>query len=263
MRFISWNVNGLRAIVKKNFYEVFERFGADLFAIQETKLQPDQLDVEIPGYDVYLSSAARKGYAGTAVFCREALKPERVLYGLGREALDQEGRITALDLGAFWFVNVYTPNSQNELARIDFRVEWDEAFREFVVGLHDGILPDGSVVAAKPVVICGDFNVAHEDIDLKNPEPNRGVSGFSDEERGGMTKLLNAGFVDTFRYLHPDQGGIYTWWSYLRRARRTNAGWRIDYFLVSEDLADRVLSASIYDEVLGSDHCPVGLELEI
>lgn len=240
---------------------MFATFDADIFGLQETKLQPDQLVLEMPGYDIYLSSAERKGYAGTAVLCRQEV--QRCLTGLGLSHLDQEGRITALELEPFWFVDVYTPNSQNELARIDFRMEWDDAFRDFVSGLHQGILPDGSSIGAKPVVICGDFNVAHQDIDLKNPDTNRGNSGFSDEERDGFSELLAAGFVDTFRLLHPDQTGIYTWWSYQRRARRTNAGWRIDYFLVSEDLKSAVESASIYDDVLGSDHCPIGLDLRI
>ena len=260
MRFISWNVNGLRAVLKKNFYEVFDAMNADIFAIQETKCQPDQVDIEIPGYHAYFSFAQKKGYSGTAVFTRE--EPLQVLHGLGDEYLDQEGRIVACEYPDFWFVNVYTPNSQMELARIDHRMQWDDAFRDFCKGLEEGMLPDGSSAQPKPVVMCGDFNVAHNDIDLKNPEPNRGVSGFSDQERGKLQELLDAGFTDTFRYLHPDQAGIYTWWSYLRRARRTNAGWRIDYFLVSNSIRDRIESATIYDEVEGSDHCPVGLELE-
>lgn len=261
MKFVSWNVNGLRAVLKKNFYEVFDQFGADVFAVQETKCQPDQVEVELPGYRQYFSYAEKKGYSGTAVFTRE--EPERVLHGLGDEYLDREGRICALELERLWFVDVYTPNAQRELARIDHRMQWDDAFREFVCGLAEGTLPDGSHAAPKPVVMCGDFNVAHEDIDLKNPGPNRGAAGFSDEERGKLNELLDAGFVDTYRALHPDETGRYTWWSYQRRARLTNAGWRIDYFLVSDQLSDRIVSASIYDEVLGSDHCPVGLELDL
>lgn len=259
MRFISWNVNGLRAVLKKNFYEVFDALNADIFAIQETKCQPDQVDIEIPGYHSYFSFAQKKGYSGTAVFTRE--EPLQVLHGLGDDYLDQEGRIVACEYPHFWFVNVYTPNSQTDLARIDHRMQWDDAFRDFCKGLEEGTLPDGSTAQPKPVVMCGDFNVAHNDIDLKNPDANRGVTGFSDEERGKLQELLDAGFTDTFRYLHPDQEGIYTWWSYLHRARRTNAGWRIDYFLVSNSIRDRIESATIYDEVDGSDHCPVGLEL--
>ena len=261
MRFISWNVNGLRAVVKKNFLEVFESFGADIFAIQETKMQEGQLELDLPGYYQYFSYAEKKGYSGTAVFSRH--EPLSVLHGLGNEYLDQEGRITALEFSTFWFVDVYTPNSQNGLARIGHRMEWDDAFRDFCKGLEEGILPDGSPSDPKPVVICGDFNVAHQDIDLKNPEPNRGVSGFSDEERSKFGELLDAGFIDTFRLLHPDEAGIYTWWNYRYRARATNAGWRIDYFLISRSLEDKVIAASIYDEVLGSDHCPVGLELDL
>lgn len=261
MRFVSWNVNGIRAVLKKNFLEVFDAFGADIFAIQETKCQEGQVELDLPGYHQYWSAAEKKGYSGTAVFCRE--EPLRVLYGLGIAHLDTEGRIVACEFPDFWFVNVYTPNSQMELARIDHRMEWDDAFRDFCKGLEGGMLPDGTTSNPKPVVMCGDFNVAHEDIDLKNPEPNRGVSGFSDEERGKLDALIDAGFVDTFRLLHPEDTGRYTWWSYRFRARSTNAGWRIDYFFVSNALADKVVAATIYDDVEGSDHCPVGLELDI
>lgn len=261
MRFISWNVNGIRAVLKKNFTEVFDRFDADVFAIQETKCQPGQVELDLPGYHQYWSSAEKKGYSGTAVFCKQ--EPLQVLHGLGIPHFDREGRLVALEFPAFWFVNAYVPNSQMGLARIDYRMEWDDAFRDFCLGLQQGVLPDGAAAHPKPVVMCGDFNVAHTDIDLKNPGPNRGASGFSDEERGKLDELLDAGFVDTFRSLHPDATGIYTWWSYQRRARRTNAGWRIDYFLVSENLAPKIESASIYDEVDGSDHCPVGLALDV
>ncbi len=261
MRFISWNVNGLRAVLKKNFYEVFDQFNADIFAVQETKCQPGQVELDVPGYHQYYSYAEKKGYSGTAVFTRE--EPLRVLHGLGDDYLDQEGRVCALEFDQFWFVDVYTPNAQMDLARIDHRMQWDDAFRDFCKGLEQGILPSGEAAAPKPVVMCGDFNVAHNDIDLKNPGPNRGNAGFSDEERGKLDELLAAGFVDTFRYLYPDVAEKYTWWSYRYRARRTNAGWRIDYFLVSEALADKIEGASIYDEVEGSDHCPVGLELDI
>lgn len=259
MKLVSWNVNGLRAVLKKNFMEVFCAFDADIFAVQEIKLQEGQIDLDLPGYHQYWSYAVKKGYSGTAVFSKE--EPLRVLHGLGDEYLDQEGRICALEFPGFWFVDVYTPNSQAELARIDHRMQWDDAFRDFCLGLQEGSLPDGGAASPKPVVICGDFNVAHNDIDLKNPDTNRGASGFSDQERGKLEELLDAGFVDTFRALHPDAVGCYTWWSYRFRARATNAGWRIDYFLVSEALLPRVEAAEICPEVEGSDHCPVMLRL--
>lgn len=285
MRFVSWNVNGIRAVLKKNFLEVFDAFDADIFAIQETKCQVGQVELDLPGYHQYWSAAEKKGYSGTAVFTRE--EPLRVLHGLGNEYLDAEGRIVACEFPRFWFVNVYTPNSQMELARIDHRMEWDDAFRDFCKGLEEGVLPAGVPVERpalgeghvaiselpltqpgetadpKPVVMCGDFNVAHQEIDLKNPGPNRGKAGFSDEERGKFTDLLEVGFVDSFRHLHPDVTGAYSWWSYRFKARQTNAGWRIDYFLVSDELAPKIQSACIYDEVYGSDHCPVGIELEL
>ncbi len=302
MRLISWNVNGLRAVLKKDFMGIFEEFDADVLALQETKLQAGQVDLELPGYYQFWSYAERKGYSGTAVFCKE--RPLQVLHGLGDEHLDQEGRIVAAEFESFWFVDVYTPNAQNELARIDHRMQWDDAFRDFCKGLEAGVLPagvpverpavDGAQVEAepdqdaaaefgcghvdaaalprteagetahpKPVVMCGDFNVAHNEIDLKNPGPNRGNAGFSDEERGKFTDLLDAGFTDTFRTLHPDLEGAYSWWSYRFKARQNNAGWRIDYFLVSDAIADQVESAGIYSEVMGSDHCPVGVELAI
>lgn len=303
MRFISWNVNGLRAVLKKDFLETFAQFGADIFALQETKCQPGQVELELPGYHQFYSYAQKKGYSGTALFCKD--EPLQVLHGLGNAYLDTEGRILAAEFPAFWFVNVYTPNSQNGLARIDHRMQWDDAFREFCKGLEEGTVPanvpvsrpeggqtasqteaaafvayvqakdadaamdalprtgGGERTSPKPVVMCGDLNVAHQDIDLKNPGPNRGMSGFSDEERAKMDALQEAGFVDTFRALHPDTTGAYTWWSYLRRARATNAGWRIDYFLLSASLRDRIEAASIYSEVEGSDHCPVGLDLRL
>ena len=261
VRFVSWNVNGIRAVLGKDFMDVFDHFDADIFALQETKCQAGQVELDLPGYHQFWSYAERKGYSGTAIFCRE--EPERVLHGLGIPHLDREGRIVAAEFDRFWFVDCYTPNAQAELARIDHRMEWDDAFREFCVGLEAGMLPDGSRTPGKPVVMCGDLNVAHHDIDLKNPGPNRGNAGFSDQERGKLDELLEAGFVDTFRYVHPDLAEVYTWWSYQRRARRTNAGWRIDYFLVSESLAPRIAGASIYGEVYGSDHCPIGLELEL
>lgn len=261
MRFVSWNVNGLRAILKKNFMEVFDALGADIFAVQETKLQEGQVDLDLPGYHQFWSYAQKKGYSGTVVFSKR--EPLQVLHGLGDDYLDQEGRICALEFPEFWFVDVYTPNSQAELARIDHRLQWDDAFREFCLGLQDGMLPTGEKTQPKPVVMCGDFNVAHEDIDLKNPDTNRGVSGFSDEERGKLQELLDAGFADTFRALHPQATGMYTWWNYRFRARNTNAGWRIDYFLVSRSLVPKIEAADILTDVMGSDHCPVMLELAL
>ena len=261
MRFVSWNVNGLRAALGKGFEDVFAAFNADLFALQETKLQEGQIELDLPGYFDYWSYAQKKGYSGTAVFTKH--EPMQVLHGLGDEYLDAEGRVCALELPEFWFVNVYTPNAQRELARIDHRMQWDDAFREFCKGLEEGTLPNGSAATPKPVVMCGDFNVAHQEIDLKNPASNRGNAGFSDEERGKFTELIEAGFTDTFRVLHPDLTGAYSWWSYRFNARANNAGWRIDYFLVSDVLAPKVEAAEIHNEVLGSDHCPVALDLAL
>ena len=262
MRFVSWNVNGLRAALKKGFEESFLAFDADIFALQETKLQAGQVELDLPGYHDFWSYAEKKGYAGTAVFAKQ--EPLQALHGLGFPYLDTEGRICALEFPAFWFVDVYTPNSQPELARIDHRMEWDDAFREFCKGLEAGSLPQGAENAApKPVVICGDFNVAHNEIDLKNPGPNRGNAGFSDEERDKFTKLVGAGFTDTFRHLYPEATGAYSWWSFRANARANNTGWRIDYFLVSESLAPKIESASIFPEVQGSDHCPVALEIDL
>ena len=259
MRFVSWNVNGLRAILKKGFEDVFAELNADVFALQETKLQAGQVDLDLPGYHDYWSYAERKGYSGTAVFSRQ--EPARVLHGLGVQELDTEGRICALELPELWFVDVYTPNAQQELARIDHRMKWDDAFRDFCLGLREGTLPNGESCQPKPVVMCGDFNVAHQEIDLKNPGPNRGNAGFSDEERGKFSELLAAGFHDTWRELHPDTVGVYSWWSYRLNARKNNAGWRIDYFLASNELMPRVERTDIYGEVMGSDHCPVGLTI--
>lgn len=261
MRLISWNVNGLRAVLKKDFLETFGELDADVFALQETKLQEGQVELDLLGYHMFWSYAEKKGYSGTAVFCKE--RPLRELHGLGDDYLDQEGRIVALEFEKFWFVDVYTPNAQNELARIDHRMQWDDAFRDFCKGLEEGVLPTGERADAKPVIMCGDFNVAHQEIDLKNPGPNRGNAGFSDEERGKFTDLLAAGFTDTFRKLHPDVTGAYSWWSYRFKARQNNAGWRIDYFLVSDELAEKVESANIYSEVFGSDHCPVGIDIAL
>jgi exodeoxyribonuclease-3 len=249
LKLVSWNVNGIRAATKKGFNEFFDQVGADLFALQETKLQEGQITLDLPGYQEYWSYAERKGYSGTAVFSR--IEPLQVLHGLGDDALDSEGRICALEFPGFWFVNVYTPNAQDKLARIDHRLAWDDAFCAFATGLS----------AEKGVVICGDLNVAHAEIDLKNPGPNRGNAGFSDEERDNFTKLLDAGFIDTFRSVNPLLTGAYSWWSYRFHARENNAGWRIDYFLVSESLKEAAADPSIYDDVYGSDHCPVGLTL--
>ena len=253
LRFISWNVNGLRAVVKKDpsFADVFEALDADVFALQETKLQEGQLELDLPGYVQTWSYAERKGYSGTAVFSRE--EPLQVVRQIGCPCADDEGRVCALEFDRFWFVNVYTPNAKNELARLDERLEWDAAYREFLRGL----------AAQKPVVTCGDFNVAHEEIDLKNPKTNRGNAGFSDEERASFSELLAAGFTDTFRAQHPDLEGAYSWWSYRFNARKNNAGWRIDYFLVSDEVADQIVDASIHNEVFGSDHCPVELRIRL
>ncbi len=262
MKFVSWNVNGLRAAIKKGFEDVVSELNADVVALQETKLQEGQIELNIAPYKNYWSYAQRKGYSGTAVLSKS--KPLSVLHGLGIEELDHEGRICALEFENFWFVNVYTPNAQDGLARIDFRMKWDDAFRNFCKGLEVGTLPNGLGAAEpKPVVMCGDFNVAHQEIDLKNPKSNRGNAGFSDEERGKFSELLNAGFTDTFRLLNPDATGAYSWWSYRFNARKNNAGWRIDYFLVSESLNDAILDASIRSDIYGSDHCPVVLELDI
>lgn len=251
MKLVSWNVNGLRAVAKKGFEETFRSFDADVFAIQETKLQEGQSPIDFPDYQEYWSYAEKKGYSGTAVFSKR--EPENVLHGIGDSRFDVEGRVTALEFPEFWFVCVYTPNAQPKLARLDYRMAFEDAFREFL----------GERAQEKGVVVCGDMNVAHEPIDLARPLDNVGNPGFSDEERGKFDELLDSGFVDTFRQLHPDQAGIYSWWSYRTRARERNVGWRIDYFLVTESLRGWVERAEIHDEVLGSDHCPVELELAI
>ena len=251
MKFISWNVNGLRACLKKGFMESFRQLDADIFALQETKMQPDQAILELPGYRQYWNSAEKKGYSGTAVFTRH--EPMAVTYGLGIEEHDHEGRVITLEFADYYFVTVYTPNSKRELERLAYRMEWEDAFRAYLLALD----------AKKPVIVCGDLNVAHKEIDLKNPKTNRRNAGFTDEEREKFTELLAAGFTDTFRALYPDKEGIYTWWSYLRKARETNAGWRIDYFVTSERLQGSIKEATIHNEIFGSDHCPVGLELDI
>ena len=251
MKFISWNVNGLRACLKKGFMESFRQLDADIFALQETKMQPDQAILDLPGYRQYWNSAEKKGYSGTAVFTRH--EPMAVTYGLGLEEHDHEGRVITLEFADYYFVTVYTPNSKRELERLAYRMEWEDAFRAYLLALD----------AKKPVIVCGDLNVAHKEIDLKNPKTNRRNAGFTDEEREKFTELLAAGFTDTFRALYPDKEGIYTWWSYLRKARETNAGWRIDYFVTSERLQGSIKEATIHNEIFGSDHCPVGLELDI
>ena len=251
MRFISWNVNGLRACINKGFEESFSQMNADVFCLQETKLQAGQVNLSLPGYFQYWSYAEKKGYSGTAVFSRE--EPLSVSIGLGIPDLDTEGRIITLEYDNFYLVNCYTPNAQDGLKRIDHRMAWEDAFRSYLMKLDE----------TKPVIVCGDLNVAHQEIDLKNPKSNRGNAGFSDEERGKFSDLLASGFTDTFRYLNPDAAGIYSWWSYRYNARANNAGWRIDYFLVSNRLQDKILSAAIHNEIFGSDHCPVELELSM
>ena len=251
MKFISWNVNGLRACVGKGFQDYFDTINADFFCLQETKLQEGQIDLPLPGYEQFWNYAQKKGYSGTAIFAKEV--PLSVTYGVGAEELDTEGRLITLEYPDFYLVTCYTPNAQQGLARIDHRLKWDDAFRNYLCALDQ----------KKPVIACGDLNVAHQEIDLKNPASNRGNAGFSDEERESFGRLLEAGFVDTFRHLHPDVTGVYSWWSYRFNARKNNAGWRIDYFLVSDRLAEKISATPIYSEVMGSDHCPVGLELEI
>ena len=250
MKCISWNVNGLRACLKKGFMESFVKLDADVFALQETKMQPEQAILDLPGYRQYWNSAERKGYSGTAVFSR--IEPLAVTYGLGIEEHDHEGRVITLEFPDCYFVTVYTPNSKRGLERLAYRMEWEDAFRAYLVALD----------AKKPVIVCGDFNVAHTEIDLKNPKTNRQNAGFTDQERAKMTNLLSNGFTDTFRFLHPDQV-TYSWWSYRFRAREKNAGWRIDYFLVSDRLRDKIAAADIHTDVMGSDHCPVEVQLDI
>jgi len=251
MRLISWNVNGLRACVGKGFLDFFDEIRADAVCLQETKMQPDQLTLELEGYQQYWNSAIKKGYSGTAIFTK--MQPLSVKNGMDIPEHDTEGRVITCEFEDFYLVTVYTPNAQSELARLDYRMTWDDAFREFLLELD----------AQKPVIVCGDMNVAHKEIDLKNPGPNRGSAGFTDEEREKFTKLLDAGFTDTFRHLHPDLIGAYSWWSYRFKARQNNAGWRIDYFLVSDRIKDKIVTASILPEVMGSDHCPVMLEIEL
>lgn len=251
MKLISWNVNGIRACLDKGFLDVFKALDADFFCLQETKAQPHQVALELAGYEQFWYSAEKKGYSGTAIFAKQ--KPLSVRYGVGVEALDHEGRLITLEYPEFYLLTCYTPNAQDGLKRIDHRMQWEDAFRAYLQSLDE----------KKAVIVCGDLNVAHEEIDLKNPKSNRGNAGFSDEERGKFSELLAAGFTDTFRALYPDMTGAYSWWSYRNRARQNNAGWRIDYFLVSNRLREKVQTASIYSEIYGSDHCPVGLELNL
>ena len=250
MRLISWNVNGLRAAVKKGFIENFNALDADIFCLQETKLQAGQIELELPGYHQYWCYAEKKGYSGTAVFTRE--EPISVSYNLGYPEHDMEGRVITCEYPDFYLVCVYTPNSQNELKRLDYRMTWEDAFRAYLMELDK----------AKPVVACGDMNVAHEEIDLKNPSTNHMNAVFTDQERGKMSELLASGFTDSFRYLYPDKRDAYSWWSFRAAARERNVGWRIDYFICSDRLRERVEDAKIYPEIMGSDHCPVGLELK-
>lgn len=249
MRFISWNVNGLRACMQKGFLDYLKNAEADFFCLQETKLQAGQIDLTLDGYEQYWNYAQKKGYSGTAIFTRH--HPISVKYGMGIPEMDTEGRLITLEFADFYLVTCYTPNAQRELARLDFRMEWENNFRNYLCDLD----------RIKPVVVCGDLNVAHQEIDLKNPKSNRGSAGFSDEERACFSSLLDAGFTDTFRFLYPDATGIYSWWSYMFKARQNNAGWRIDYFLVSDRLRERITEATIHTDIMGSDHCPVGLKL--
>jgi exodeoxyribonuclease III len=249
MKLVSWNVNGLRACVKKGFLDFFNEIDADIFCVQETKLQAGQIELEIEGYQQYWNYALKKGYSGTAVFTK--IKPISIKYGVSENDSEPEGRIITLEFGDFYLVNVYTPNSQRDLARLGFRLEWEDQIREY---LHE-------LDKVKPVILCGDLNVAHKEIDLKNPKSNQNNSGFTPEERGKMTSLLEKGFIDSYRHFYPDREGAYTWWSYMAKIRERNIGWRIDYFITSERLRDHLQSAIIYSEVLGSDHCPVSIEI--
>ena len=251
MKLISWNVNGLRACVQKGFLDIFKELNADMFCIQESKLQEGQISLELEGYHQYWNYAIKKGHSGTAIFTRR--EPMSVAYGIGIEEHDQEGRVITLEFAEFYLVTVYTPNSQSELARLDYRMQWEDAFLSYLKGLEE----------KKPIVFCGDLNVAHKEIDLKNPKTNQKNAGFTDEERGKFSTLLGQGFIDTYRYFYPDQEGIYSWWSYRFQARKKNAGWRIDYFCVSESLKEKLVDAKIHTEIMGSDHCPVELDIDL
>ena len=249
MKLISWNVNGIRACLNKGFSDFFKEVNADIFCLQETKCQPEQINLEFEGYTSYWNSAEKKGYSGTAIFTKQ--KPLNVTYGIGIEEHDKEGRVITLEFEEFYMVDIYTPNSKRELERLDYRQIWEDEIRKYLLKLNE----------TKPVIMCGDLNVAHEEIDLKNPKTNRKNAGFTDEERQKMTELLDAGFTDTFRYLYPDKENAYSWWSYMGHAREKNVGWRIDYFIVSKSIESKIKEATIYPEIMGSDHCPVGLEI--
>ena len=248
-KMISWNVNGLRAVVGKGFLDIFNELDADIFCLQETKLQAGQIDLDLHGYYQYWNYAEKKGYSGTAIFTKE--EPLSVAYGIGIEEHDKEGRVITLEFPDYYVITVYTPNSQTELARLEYRMTWEDAFRAYLKSLEKN----------KPVIVCGDLNVAHKEIDLKNPKTNRKNAGFTDEERNKFTELLSSGFIDTFRFFYPNQEGIYSWWSYRFKAREKNAGWRIDYFVTSESLKDSLVGAKIHTDIFGSDHCPVELEI--
>lgn len=249
MKLISWNVNGIRACLTKGFEDIFKKLDADIFCIQETKCQPEQIELEFEGYTSYWNSAEKKGYSGTAIFTKQ--KPLNVTYGIGIEEHDKEGRVITLEFEKFYMVDIYTPNSKRELERLDYRQIWEDEIRKYLLKLNE----------TKPVIMCGDLNVAHKEIDLKNPKTNRHNAGFTDEERKKMTELLDAGFTDSFRYLYPDKENAYSWWSYMGHAREKNVGWRIDYFIVSKSIENQIKEAKIYPEIMGSDHCPVGLEI--
>lgn len=251
MKLISWNVNGLRAVVNKGFYDSFKNLDSDIFCIQETKMQEGQLDINIDGYEMYLNSAERKGYSGTAIFTK--IKPQSVSYGIGIEEHDKEGRVITLEFEKFYLVNCYTPNAKRELLRLDYRMVWEDEFRKYLINLDK----------SKPVILCGDLNVAHNEIDLKNPKSNVGNAGFTNEEREKMTCLLSSGFTDSFRYLYPDTKDAYSWWSYMGKAREKNIGWRIDYFIVSDKIKEKIEEAKIHPDIFGSDHCPVELDINI
>lgn len=251
MKMVSWNVNGLRACVTKGFVDIFNKLDADIFCLQETKLQEGQIDLPLDGYYQYWNYAEKKGYSGTAIFTKK--EPLAVTNGIGIDEHNTEGRVITLEFQDFFFVTCYTPNSQNELKRLDYRMKWDDDFREYLLSLNK----------KKPVILCGDLNVAHNEIDLKNPKTNRKNAGFSDEEREKMTTLLNSGFTDSFRYLYPDKEGIYSWWSYRFNARKNNAGWRIDYFITSDSIKDKIIDSKIHTDIMGSDHCPVELDIDL
>lgn len=251
MKMVSWNVNGLRACVTKGFVDIFNKLDADIFCLQETKLQEGQIDLPLEGYYQYWNYAEKKGYSGTAIFTKK--EPLAVTNGMGIDEHNTEGRVITLEFQDFFFVTCYTPNSQNELKRLDYRMKWEDDFREYLLRLNK----------KKPVILCGDLNVAHNEIDLKNPKTNRKNAGFSDEEREKMTTLLNSGFTDSFRYLYPDKEGIYSWWSYRFNARKNNAGWRIDYFITSDSIKDKIIDSKIHTDIMGSDHCPVELDIDL